>query len=205
MLDAEGNRTLVTVTFWDLVQRHRDSTGASEAWIMRRAGLNKGAFTAWRARGVPALPERRQLLALAEVLRVDYETLLVAMLHDAKYLPESVARAEADRLARLELEAWGRVLDLASQAYSQSAGDPERARAWLRARRGDDTSGDVLNAQQVLEGRLTPPQEAVQARPDFIWTVGGLTYVAEAKSGGRYSLAAEDEPIDPEAEAEGNP
>lgn len=78
----------MAVSFWDLVQRYRDESGASEAWIMRRAGLNKGTFTAWRQRGIPSLPERSQLQALADALRVDYAVLLDTILRDTGYAPD---------------------------------------------------------------------------------------------------------------------
>ena len=76
------------MSFWDLLQAYRDDSGASVAWVMRRAGLNSGTFSAWRARGIPALPKREHLEALAGVLRVEYATLLEAVLRDIGYAPE---------------------------------------------------------------------------------------------------------------------
>lgn len=78
-------------SFWDLVQRAKDETGASESWILKRSGMNHGAFTAWRSRGIPVLPPRGQLLLLANALRVDYEYLIEVILHETKYLPGDVA------------------------------------------------------------------------------------------------------------------
>jgi hypothetical protein len=86
----------VPVTFWDLLQHYCDDTGATEAAVQRKARLNHGTFTAWRARGVPALPRVDVLVALADTLRVDYEELVHALLVSAEYLPAEVARARAD-------------------------------------------------------------------------------------------------------------
>jgi hypothetical protein len=87
------------VTFWDLVQHYCDDTGATEAAVQRKAGLNHGTFTAWRARGVPALPKLDVVLALADTLRVDYEDLVRSLLVSADYLPEDAARTRARDLA----------------------------------------------------------------------------------------------------------
>lgn len=94
----------VAVSMWKLIQTYCDDTGATEASILRRAGLNKGTFSAWRARGVPELPGRDQIMALADAIKVDYATLLEGILYDAQYLPERaqparvLARCEADRM-----------------------------------------------------------------------------------------------------------
>lgn len=84
------------VTFWDLLQDYCDDTGATEAAVQRKARLNHGTFTAWRARGVPALPKVDVVVALADTLRVDYEELVHALLVSAEYLPAEVARARVD-------------------------------------------------------------------------------------------------------------
>ncbi|MCD4532673.1 hypothetical protein LRP67_01035 [Nocardioides sp. cx-169] len=82
-------------TFWELLQHYCDDTGATEAAVQRKARLNHGTFTAWRARGVPALPRVDVVVALADTLRVDYEDLVRALLVSAEYLPAEVARARA--------------------------------------------------------------------------------------------------------------
>lgn len=84
------------VTFWDLLQDYCDDTGATEAAVQRKARLNHGTFTAWRARGVPALPKVDVVVALADTLRVDYEELVHALLVSAEYLPAEVARARVE-------------------------------------------------------------------------------------------------------------
>ncbi|WP_193611158.1 hypothetical protein [Nocardioides lijunqiniae] len=89
----------MSTTFWELVESYCDDTGATEAAVQRRAGLNHGTFTAWRARGVPALPKVDVVVALADALKVDYEDLVRALLVSAEYLPAQVARARADGLA----------------------------------------------------------------------------------------------------------
>lgn len=119
------------VTFWDLVQAYRDETGASEAWIMRRAGLNKGAFSAWRARGIPRLPDHDHLVALSEVLRVDYETLLDTILRDTNYLPEWVAREQAEFAATYREKFWEDVRDLAQRAREETGGDRRALQRWF--------------------------------------------------------------------------
>lgn len=89
-------------TFWELVERAKQDTGASEAWILKSADMNHGAFSAWRSRGIPVLPPRRNLLLLARALRVDYEYLIDVILHDTEYLPGRVAlenEAESRRWA----------------------------------------------------------------------------------------------------------
>ena len=95
--DGDGGREAsADVSIWHLIQKYLDETGATEASVLRRANLNKGLFSAWRARGVPALPTRAQLLAIAEAIKTPYEEVLEAALHDCRYLPEEAARA-ADR------------------------------------------------------------------------------------------------------------
>lgn len=89
----------MSVTFWDLLHHYCDDTGATEAAVQRKAGLNHGTFTAWRARGVPALPRVDVVVALADTLRVDYEELVDALLVSAEYLPAAVARARAGEVA----------------------------------------------------------------------------------------------------------
>ncbi|WP_134741119.1 hypothetical protein [Nocardioides sp. 503] len=86
----------MSTTFWELLQHYCDDTGATEAAVQRKAGLNHGTFTAWRARGVPALPKVEVVVALADALKVDYEDLVGALLVSAEYLPAHVARARAD-------------------------------------------------------------------------------------------------------------
>lgn len=120
------------VTIWDLITAYRDETGATEAWIMRKAGLNKGAFTAWRKRGVPVLPDRPTLFRLAETLRADYETVVMAMLHAGKYLPESIAREDEQRRVRSIEEESARVLEaheVAMRLFAEANRDFGAARA----------------------------------------------------------------------------
>jgi hypothetical protein len=89
----------VSATFWELLQHYCDDTGATEAAVQRKAGLNHGTFTAWRARGVPALPKVDVVVALADALKVDYEDLVHALLVSAEYLPGAVARRRVGELA----------------------------------------------------------------------------------------------------------
>jgi len=79
----------MTMGFWDLVQRYRDDSGASEAWIMRKAGLNKGAFTAWRKRGIPVLPEPDQVAGLARALRVSQQEVVDSILETTQFFAQA--------------------------------------------------------------------------------------------------------------------
>jgi len=120
----------VSVTFWELLQHYCDDTGATEAAVQRKARLNHGTFTAWRARGVPALPKVDVVVALADTLRVDYEELVHALLVSAEYLPAEVARARVSEdvstpTAARPGSSRGRRLREAQDAAAQGSQDPE--------------------------------------------------------------------------------
>lgn len=151
----------MAMSFWDMVATYRDSSGASEAWIMRRAGLNKGAFSAWRKRGIPALPPRADLVRLAEVLRVDYEQMVIAMLHDAEYLPEEAARARG-----LEIERRLSEIDTIPArklegipGWRAGAGNPEGRELPKAARRAPST-GRSLRREMDAAGEENQDPEA---------------------------------------------
>jgi hypothetical protein len=153
----------MAMSFWDLLQRYRDATGASEAWVMRKAELNKGTFSAWRQRGIPVLPARRTLVLLSAVLKVDYELLVATILTDAGYLPGDYAVDEEIRLARERRE---RKVDWDEQAWAQRLRDgaePHR----VAAGRGDwqavlleDGSSEADERVDVVFGRLTEEESA---------------------------------------------
>lgn len=130
------------MSLWTLVQNYCDNTGAKEAAVMRRAGLNKGAFAAWRQRGIPSLPSRRDVLGLAAALQTDYETVLTAILHDTKYLPESVARSEQQRLDALNAETLDAVdreaQELVASLVAELDGDLAEVREAIRGLRAED-------------------------------------------------------------------
>lgn len=142
------------MSFWDLLQAYRDETGASEAWVMRRAGLNKGAFTAWRARGIPALPDHDQLVALSDVLRVDYTVLLEAVLRDTNYLPEQVARQQAEFAATYKDAFWQQVKEVADEAMAAAGGS--QIGASRRLLDGSAPSHVRAKARALVFGRIPP-------------------------------------------------
>lgn len=155
------------MSLWTLVANYCDETGATEAAVMRKAGLNKGTFSAWRARGVPALPHRAHVIGLAEALRVDYETVIMAILHDAKYLPESAARAEQQRVDEEDRHNWIEIRDMVVRLLTEAEGDAELA-VQLANQRMDDhhrkkapeivsSSSVYLNAREYLRGELHFP------------------------------------------------
>lgn len=183
---------MADMSLWDLVQRYIDDTGATEASIMRRAGLNKGTFTAWRARGVPQLPLRKHLLGLAEALKMDYETVLTAVLHDAKYLPEDAARREQERQDQETRE----ILEEAYRVADSLATLPrDEARARVRKLYDDGEISAVVysNIGAILAGpRTTPPRPTPVSDPPA--------------TPDDFDLAADDTPgRDEEAEADDTP
>lgn len=120
------------VTFWDLLKRYCDDTGATESAVLRKADISHGTFTAWRNRGVPALPRVDVSLALADALKVPYEELVRALLVSAGHLPEVAARALAEEL-RIDHAAHSHA------AREDKTGAPSRGQ---RRRRGLDSLGE---------------------------------------------------------------
>lgn len=191
----------MTMSFWDLVQKYVDETGATEASIMRRARLNKGTFTAWRARGVPSLPSRGQMLRLADAMRVDYETVLMAVLHDTKYLPEDAARAEQERIYAAELaieEAYAaRVREHVRALLEDTRGDVEEARELNDELRADGSIEPELagEADGILRQYETEPSLAAR----FDLDIGRIARAATARADSR----TRETPENPEAEETG--
>lgn len=146
------------MSIWVLIQDYIDQTGATEASIQRRAGLNKGTFTAWRARGVPALPAREHLIGLADALHVDYETALSAILHDCSYLPEQAARDFGVQEARRRLERVERGRALMRATLDDYEDDLAAAREDERTRVDDD--GDRFAFGHIL--RMDDPDDIRQ-------------------------------------------
>lgn len=130
------------MSLWTLIQKYCDDTGAKEAAVMRRAGLNKGAFAAWRQRGIPSLPTRRDVLGLAAALHTDYETVLTAILHDTKYLPESAALSEQERIDAINSNTLESVdqeaKELLDQILAEVDGDMAEARNVIQSLRFED-------------------------------------------------------------------
>lgn len=147
------------MSIWKLLQDYIDETGATEASVLRRADLNKGTFTAWRARGVPTLPSQWQLVGLANALHRPYEEVLRAVLHDAKYLPDEVATAVATAQRATDLEYMGRIYAQVLKWLEAAGGDRTEARkvGLGEYRAGSDPEGIRLNALEVLAGTVELP------------------------------------------------
>lgn len=72
--------------FWELLQTVIDDRDTTEAKILKRAGLGKGTFSAWRARGIPTLPRKEQILSLAEAMRIPPGEVVAAILVTAGFV-----------------------------------------------------------------------------------------------------------------------
>ena len=70
---------------WDIVQAHRDRYGPSVSEVARRMGVGAQTLFNWRDRPLASLPNRRTLIALAEVTNTPYNDVLRAALIDAGY------------------------------------------------------------------------------------------------------------------------
>lgn len=173
--------TSMSRTFWQMLQDYLDDTGATEASVMRRAGLNKGAFAAWRRRGIPALPEPGQLVRLARAVKVDYEELLNAILHETGHLPLTTAERFATMDAPEEigdeaLRTWIKAMAALGEYAALAGGDPRSVRNLINqdlhtsSSSAERLAGAVI-ARAVIEGRLYPP--------DIVWN--NLEEAAELK------------------------
>lgn len=83
-----------------LIDAHRAANGMpSEASIARAIGVAPQTLNSWRNRGIRELPSRDTLKALAQLLRVDFEsTVLKAALVDTGWVVPTVADPVALRL-----------------------------------------------------------------------------------------------------------
>lgn len=187
------------MSFWALVQDYCDKHDVTEAWLMRRAGLNKGAFTAWRARGVPGLPTHAQVVGLAGALGVDYGELLNALLHESRYLPERAARAVAAGERVEDVKTWTAIHARVQELTELSEGDVDtaiRIAKAMAATPGVDRDSSIRNAIEVLRGNLEIP--------DYVGGGDGYAGTGErrgaAPTSGDYALAAHDESHDIELE-----
>lgn len=155
-------------TFWRMLQDYLDDTGATEASVMRRAGLNKGAFAAWRRRGIPALPGPTEMVRLARALKVDYEDLLQAILHETGHMPLTTAELiEAlDDEQEASARDWVEVMVNLGEYAEAARNDPQGLRELVNR----DIHGPSVEpksmaravvARAVLDGDLHPP--------DIVW------------------------------------
>ncbi|QCG77627.1 immunity repressor [Gordonia phage Fairfaxidum] len=71
---------------WTIIQEHLDAYGVREAEFARRIGSSPQTVNSWKKRGIRNLPERRLLLAVAEITGREYADVLEAALTDADYL-----------------------------------------------------------------------------------------------------------------------
>ena len=79
-----------------IIDEYRDRHGQpSEASVARAIKVSPGAVNAWRNRGIRELPDRRTLLAIAELTGRSYEDeVLPAVLRDVGYLKPVPGRSE---------------------------------------------------------------------------------------------------------------
>jgi len=71
-----------------IVQRHQDNFGPSASEIARRIGAAPQTVSSWKTRGLRALPEKKLLVALAQLTHTPYGDVLAAALRDTGYIPE---------------------------------------------------------------------------------------------------------------------
>ncbi|WP_100481413.1 DNA-binding protein [Mycobacteroides abscessus] len=90
-----------------IVQSYMDASGASEAAVARLIGANPQTVNAWRNAGMKQLPRQDYLRRLAELTKVEYNTVLTAALIDTGYLnaPMSTQAEIADSLILLAINA----------------------------------------------------------------------------------------------------
>jgi len=79
----------------DLIQGHRDKYGVSEAEFSRRIGSSPQTVWAWRVRGIKALPQRKQLEGVSNVIGIPYDKVLRAALADAGYVGDRTDNVRA--------------------------------------------------------------------------------------------------------------
>ena len=87
-----------------LVDEYKDAHGApSDSSIARAIGVAPQTVSSWRKRGIKQLPERDTLLALARLLQVDYESVVLrAVLLDIGWLEESDGDGNAPPMTSIE-------------------------------------------------------------------------------------------------------
>jgi transposase-like protein len=76
-----------------IIDEYKDAHGApSDSSIARALGVAPQTISSWRKRGIKQLPERETLLALARLVRRDYERdVLPAVLRDIGYVTDQPA------------------------------------------------------------------------------------------------------------------
>jgi len=96
---------------YSIVQRHQDNFGPSASEIARRIGAAPQTVSSWKTRGLRALPEKKLLVALAQLTHTPYGDVLSAALRDTGYIPED-AEAAAERPATATERPAGVVVDI---------------------------------------------------------------------------------------------
>lgn len=73
-----------------LIDAYKDTVGGpSDASVGRAIGVARQTISSWRRRGISDLPERASLIALADLIGVDYATVVLpAVLRDTGYLTD---------------------------------------------------------------------------------------------------------------------
>jgi transcriptional regulator with XRE-family HTH domain len=72
-----------------IIDEYKDTHGApSDSSIARAIGVAPQTISSWRTRGIRDLPDRQTLMKLADLVRLDYRTVVLpAVLEDIDYLP----------------------------------------------------------------------------------------------------------------------
>lgn len=70
-----------------IVDTYVHDHGSSQSWVAERMGISRSALNGWWTRGRTSPPAATLLRSLAVAVRVPYETVLDATLHDYGYLP----------------------------------------------------------------------------------------------------------------------
>lgn len=185
------------MTIWELIQQYCDDTGATEAAVQRKALLNKGTFSAWRRRGVPALPTHAQILGLAHALKTPYETVLEALIESTNYRDElsALRQAIADVSLRID-ETTTKHAVVREEARKLLVADQPATREQLElderlARELSDLRGLKLFLLELLDGRDLRP---------WVGDDGNFPAIAQAfhqgrRHGGRGYLRRITEPV----------
>lgn len=100
-----------------LIDAYKDSHGGpSDSSVARAIGVAPQTISSWRQRGIKQLPDRDTLQALARLMSLDYESVVLrAVLLDIGWLEESDGDADAAPTST--------VTDL-SEALGRVAGEP---------------------------------------------------------------------------------
>lgn len=131
---------------WDLVEAYRrrhEPYPPSIREIAAQIAMSPTAVGNWRD-GLSRVPERRNLLRFADLVGVSYQRVLDAALSDAKFLPESAAREEQERIDTEERAFARELAEFTERLLREAHGDAAAAVAALDRMRME---GEVVDAR----------------------------------------------------------